>query len=308
MAGGVRGLASVFPIELRTSPPPAGSPGANRLFWRTYGFRHKSWLVRQYTGKPPRTYDLATEAEALLAAATAVSVEDSSEIVQFVGTWGSVIDDAHHPRFDGEPLEGVRAALTLVQTHARRLAAMQGKRWRSPDLPPRSEVLVDADLDTLWWIESKCGFSFVRRIWKQHKKGSYGNTRDWKKQSEMVAPKIPAKFWPRLYWNAFANNLDWFLGDLRPMLRIDRDTGLPTPYFVTRTLKDTMFLTLWQKAIEPDTVGCLCAGCNGVFFRSRTNPRRIYCSPTCKVRVNVRKHRARRRRRSRSSSTTRTRT
>ena len=300
VAAEVGGIAHVLPVELRDSPSNL-ERARHRAFFRESNERR--WIVA-VPSESPRTYNAMERAAEVLTAATAVNVRDAAQVVGFVGKWG-FLSESLDTSPDCYPLDFACLALEQLQENTRRMTAMQAKRWRSSDLPPRPQVLMESRVSTLKWLQGQCGFPVVDYMWSKRPDDSlvivdqrrsfvFEKRPDQEKRAVRLAPRIPSKFWPRLYWSHFALKLNPEIIGVHPVLEIDPKTGHPIQQFRGFSLSNVLYLELWQRAGDPDLVGRLCAGCKGVFFRSPNNARRIYCSSRCKIRVNVRKHRARR--------------
>jgi hypothetical protein len=83
--------------------------------------------------------------------------------------------------------------------------------------------------------------------------------------------------------------------------------GLPglKPTWRPRTLGDVLLITLWQHATDGDEVPRRCPVCEGMYFVSVTNEKRVYCSTRCKNLGGVRRFRRVRPRRKKHGTSTR---
>ena len=282
---------TVPPIVLVNSLPYPVPPDYPRHLVENPG----RWLVADRSGsseKPLRSYDPMAEAEPLLTAATVVNTQDDDEVVRFVNHWGLLLENATGS-FPCVQLDIVKWTLETVRKLARWLSAMKRNKRRLPDTPTKEDVLLDVSHWSLSRIEKRTKLQLVERLWERDAEGlSLGNDAESRARAAKLVPEIPSRYWRRLYWEAFARNLNSNLKAVWPSLGIDEKTRRPVQGLQVRLPADVLFLFLWQQTLEEDQIGRLCPGCTGVFFVARTNERRLYCSTRCKSRINVRRYRA----------------
>ena len=281
---------SVYEIVL-TDVLPYAVPINYPQFWVERG----PWLITDpgpSPDGPSRVYDPMEEMGPFLTAATAVDTRDDEDILRFVNYWGLLIEQTNGS-FPCDALADVRSTLATVGQLARWLSAMKCGKWRSTDLLPRADVLLYGSIVLLEEIERETKTQLVDRLWERDPSGrELSHDEGSRRRAARLVSKIPPRYWQRLYWDTFCRRLNFSLARFRPFLQIDRATGVPVHYIEPEASKDVLFLALWEQALGENHVGRHCPGCGGVFFLSRTNYKRIYCSSRCKTRVNVRRHRA----------------
>ena len=69
----------------------------------------------------------------------------------------------------------------------------------------------------------------------------------------------------------------------------------PAQLWRPRCLKDVLFLTLWQVSQAADYGPRQCLRCEGLFFVTLRNSKKIYCSKSCSLVARVNRHRQRKR-------------
>jgi hypothetical protein len=75
----------------------------------------------------------------------------------------------------------------------------------------------------------------------------------------------------------------------------------PAQVWRPRCLKDVLFLTLWQVSQAVDFGPRQCLRCDGLFFVTRRNSRKQYCSASCNNLARVNRHRQKKRSEARSA-------
>ena len=109
---------------------------------------------------------------------------------------------------------------------------------------------MDPDLE---WLESSTQIPIRRRLYVKGHGGPSDRRPNFHKRVTEVAEEIPSRFWPNLFWCAFANKINFHLPALRQMFRVDLETGVRFQSLVTESVKDTLYLTLGQRAFELKT-------------------------------------------------------
>jgi len=75
-------------------------------------------------------------------------------------------------------------------------------------------------------------------------------------------------------------------------MRADTEGGMrPTQLWRPQCLKDVLFLTLWQVAQAEDYGPRQCLRCEALFFVTKRNSRKQYCSKSCSGLARVNRHR-----------------
>ena len=213
-----------------------------------------------------REYDPMECADELLSAATSFDPQDGPALERFVNRWGLLgkinMRDPHgvagrmHSRSefptDGIAIDRVVDSVLDVRTYlrdaqelARSLEALKKRRW-----------------------SQACDFSD-----------------DWKEK--MGWNRLRPSERSLLCWHQFANQLNYSLNtrdvSVYPVLVTTPQSDEPArQMFVPRCLGDVLLFSLWQNATRDDLVPRRCSNCGGLFFCSKTNAKRKYCSPSCK--------------------------
>lgn len=225
---------------------------------------------------PTHEYDAMVEATDLLVAASAVDASDLQALKGFVERWGLV--GAAHPMCV-QPVEdsqgflladdvaATQRALREVQQLAGWLAAIQGDQWSSPNLPSASHIKGDKR------HALKVGFTVALNLALTSpgagtilapRLGLAGD--DVLPPGEAVTWMTPGKQQQRA----------WF-----PIVRVP-------------TVRDVLFLELWQRAIDRDAQLRRCRKCRNLYLVPVSKRNKIYCADACRFAAHEERRKAQR--------------